>query len=371
MATQAGRIRVRRASAVGPRGGGLYVSAAQRERLLEAAFAVVSEEGYRRMSVRRVASRAGVSSKTFYDLFQDREDCFLTAFDQAVEELASVVAPAFAGEREWSIRIRAGLAALLAQLDREPALRTLVFVEALGAGPRVLERRAEVLTVLQEAVDQGRNGVKAGRELPPLTAEGVVGAAFGVIYARLLDPDPQPLIGLLNPLMAMLVLPYRGHAASARELARPVPELGSALSPRPRMGASLTLPPSQAGLSPGSTEESVCSSGRRASSTGRPGQTIGAATFRLTVRTYKVLVAVSEYPGTSNREVADLADIHDQGQISRLLARLEGHGLLKNMGGQTPGIPNAWLLTAQGEEIVSLSSDRGAIPSAIEEGMHQ
>ena len=51
-ASASGRIRVRRAVAAGPRGGGLYVSAVQRERLLEAAFAVVAEEGYRRMSGR-------------------------------------------------------------------------------------------------------------------------------------------------------------------------------------------------------------------------------------------------------------------------------------------------------------------------------
>jgi AcrR family transcriptional regulator len=309
----------------------LYVSAAQRERLLEAAFAVVAEEGYRRMSVRKVAGRAGVSSKTFYDLFADREDCFLTAFDQAVEELSSVVVPAFAGEREWSIRIRAGLAVLLAELDRESALRTLVFVEALGAGPRVLERRAEVSAFLQGAVDQGRIGVKAGRELPVLTAEGVVGAAFGVIYARLLDRDPEPLIGLLNPLMAMLVLPYRGHAASARELARPIPEPAVALSPEPHPGASL-IP---VGATP-------------------------SIDFRLTVRTHKVLAAVAELGGRgsdpSNRQISDLADVRDQGQISRLLARLEGLGLLQNTGGATAGIPNAWSLTEKGRAVLSSST---------------
>jgi AcrR family transcriptional regulator/DNA-binding MarR family transcriptional regulator len=328
MASAAGRIRVRRAGAIGPRGGGLYVSAAQRERLLDAAVAVVAEEGYRRMSVRRVAGRARVSSKTFYDLFADREDCFLNAFDQAVEELARVVIPAFAGEREWSVRIRAGLAVLLERLDGEPALRTLVFVEALGAGPRVLERRAEVLAVLQDAVDHGRDGMKAATELPALTAEGVVGAAFGVIYARLLDAAPDPLIGLLNPLMAMLVLPYRGHTVSARELSRPVPEPVVAPSNMTSLGASLER------------------------GEGAPSRT----DFRLTVRTHKVLTAVGGHPGASNRQVSDVADVRDQGQISRLLARLEGLGLLRNMGGRTQGIPNAWQLTARGEEVAAAAT---------------
>ena len=94
----------------------------QRARLLDAAFAVVAEQGYRRMSVRRVSGRAGVSSKTFYDLFSDREDCFLAAFDHAVDLLAGVVVPAWEGEREWTARIRGGLEALLFFLDDQPGL---------------------------------------------------------------------------------------------------------------------------------------------------------------------------------------------------------------------------------------------------------
>ena len=68
----------------------------------------------------------------------DREDCFLAAFDHAVEELAAVVLPAWEGEGGGMRVIRAGLGALLGFLEREPALRRLVFVEALGAGSRVL-----------------------------------------------------------------------------------------------------------------------------------------------------------------------------------------------------------------------------------------
>jgi AcrR family transcriptional regulator len=306
----------------------------QRARLLDATFSVVSEDGYRRMTARRVSSRAGVSHKTFYDLFSDREGCFLAAFDHAVDELATVVLPAWEGEQEWSGRIRAGLAALLGVLDRESALRLLVFVEALGAGPRVLERRAQVLGVLQGAVDQGRAGVKAGRELPPLTAEGVVGAALSVVHARLIQDGSESLTGLLNPLMAMIVLPYRGRAAAARELARPAPKPTVALMGRERLGASLT-----------------------AASVGRV-----RIPFRLTVRTHMVLAAVAELSAQgsdpNSREVSDAAGVTDQGQISKLLARLEGHGLLQNTGGNTQGIARAWHLTPRGEEILRVGQPR-------------
>jgi AcrR family transcriptional regulator len=315
----------------------VYVSELQRVRLLDATFAVVAEDGYKRMTARRVSGRAGVSNKTFYDLFTDREDCFLAAFDQAVDQLASVVIPAYESEKEWAARVRAALGALLEFLDREPALRLLVFVEALGAGPRVLERRAGVLRDLESVVDQGLAGVKAGRALPPLTAEGVAGAAFSVIHARLLEQRPGPLTELCSPLMATIVLPYRGHAAAARELERPGPE-------------------------PTSDSTRLRDRGVPVRRVGDQSQFIG---FRPTQRTQMVLAAVAGHPGASNREVSDRAKVSDQGQISKLLARLEGIGLLQNTGGDTQGVPNAWQLTPRGEEVLSLSIDRGVVPSVL------
>jgi AcrR family transcriptional regulator/DNA-binding MarR family transcriptional regulator len=324
----AGRVRMRRPGVPGPRGGGVYVPELQRGRLLDAAFAVVAERGYRRMTVRQVAGRAGVSNKTFYDLFEDHEACFLAAFDQAVEELATVVVPVWEGEREWAARIRAGLETLLGVLDREPPLCRLVFVEALGGGTRVLQRRAEILEVLGGAINQGRTRIGAGRELPPLTAEGLVGAAFSVIHAQLLQTHSASLTDLLNPLMAMIVLPYRGHAAAARELQHP------ASQPAPDIRA---------------TDKSRVS--------GPVGRISGSrAIFKPTLRTQLVLAAVAEHPGASNRELSDHAQIVDQGQISKLLARLEGHGLLTNTGGETQGNPNAWQLTAHGEATLQASN---------------
>ena len=85
--------------------------------------------------------------------------------------------------------------------------------------------------------------------------------------------------------------------------------------------------------------------------------------FRLTVRTHLVLTAVTRLrergSDPSNREISSAAGVRDQGQISRLLRRLEGLGLLENRGGATAGIPNAWRLTSRGEEIVHGSQVKG------------
>jgi AcrR family transcriptional regulator len=316
------RAGVARAGVPDRPGGAVFISDLQRVRLLNAALAVVGEQGYKPMTVRRVSARAGVSSKTFYDLFSDREDCFLAAFDHAVDQLATIVAPAVAREREWAAGIRAGLGALLALLDQERELRRLVFVEALGAGPRVLARRAQVLGELGGVIDAGRAGAKDGLKPPPLTAEGLVGAAFGVIYGRLLENPDASLVPLQNALMSTIVLPYRGHRAAGSRA-------GSARGVKAGVGEA-----------------------RRAGAVGSGGA------FRLTVRTHMVLTAVAELssPGfkPSNREIADAAEIVDQGQISRLLARLERLELLRNTGVEAHAA-NAWELTPRGREIVSLS----------------
>jgi AcrR family transcriptional regulator/DNA-binding MarR family transcriptional regulator len=307
----------------GSHGGGLYVSELQRARLLDATFAVVAEQGYRGMAVRAVAERAGVSSKTFYDLFSDREDCFLAAFDYGVEQLAAHARPVFEGERDWVAGIRAGLAVVLGFLDGERALRRLLFVEALAAGPRVLERRSQVLQELTSVVEEGQAGVKAGGRLPGLIAEGVVGATFGVIHSRLLEQHPRPLLGLLGELMAMIVLPYRGRAAAARELARPTPKLVLGVSLAPEDDVSV-----------------------------RPLGSGAPVDFRLTVRSQTVLAVVAEHPGLNNQQVSERARISDQGQISRLMIRLAEQGLLENMGEHLQGHSKAWRLTAEGEDVV-------------------
>ena len=202
-------------------GSDVSVSDLQRGRLLSATFALVGEQGYVGVSARCVSERAGVSNRTFYEFFSDREDCFLVAFNYAVAGLEVEVRAGWESQLGWTARVRAALTGLLQALDREPAVRRMVFVEALAAGPRVLACRARLLESVAGVLDQGRVNANAPSSLPGLVAEGLVGAAFGVIHARVLESRGGSLVELTGALMAMIVLPYRGSAAAARELARP------------------------------------------------------------------------------------------------------------------------------------------------------
>jgi AcrR family transcriptional regulator len=292
----------------------------QRSRMLYSAVAVISEVGYREMSVARVTGRARLSRRTFYDLFEDREDCFLAVFEEAVARVAELVVPAYESEKAWREGVCSALSVLLTFLDGEPGMCSLLVVDALGAGPRVLERRAEILARLGVAVQDGGSHAHSGRELPPLTGDGVVGAVFSVVHTRLLAKRPGPLVELLSPLMGMIVLPYLGPAAAQKELERPTPK--SARAPRARAVVDAPMKDPLGGLS-----------------------------MRITHRTLCVLSAIAKHPGASNRQVAEEAGVSDQGQISKLLTRLERLGLAQNAGGHQPsGEPNSWRLTERGEQ---------------------
>src|ERR1700694_567157 len=119
-----------------PRG---QVTEIQRSRMLAAAIEAVEEVGYSRMTVAQVIGRARVSRKTFYDVFADREDCFLAAFDETLERIRELVSDAYGQEAGWRDGIRSALARLLIFMDEEPATARLCVIEALGAGERVLE----------------------------------------------------------------------------------------------------------------------------------------------------------------------------------------------------------------------------------------
>src|SRR5262245_49325692 len=186
-----------------PRG---RVTEIQRSRMLAAALEAVEEVGYGRMTVAQVIARARVSRKTFYDVFADREDCFLAAFEQALENARESVADAYRSESAWRDAVRAGLARMLAIMEQEQGLARLCVVEALAAGDRALAQRGQVLDELAAVIDRGRSGSRTNREPPALTAEGVVGAVFAVLHARLVEPDGAPLSELLGPLMSMIVL---------------------------------------------------------------------------------------------------------------------------------------------------------------------
>jgi AcrR family transcriptional regulator len=292
----------------------------QRSRLLAAAVVAVDELGYADTTVSDITGRARVSRRTFYELFANREECLAAVLEDVVALVEGELAAAGLDGLEWRERVRGGLWAVLSFLDREPVLARVCVVQVLRGGAGLLGRREEIMAGLAAVVDEGRvEGARSGG-CSALTAEGVVGAAFAIVYARLLRGEREPLTGLLGELMGMIVLPYLGAAVARCEQARPVP------------------------AGPVRAADGVA--------VGGVGDPLHGVSMRLTYRTARVLQGVADCPGASNREVAERAGIHDAGQVSKLLRRLESLGLLVNSGeGHAKGEPNAWGLTPRGERV--------------------
>ncbi len=301
---------------------------AQRTRVLECLAELMFEQGVGPSSVTLtdVCSRAGVSSAALHEQFADRDALLLAAFELGVERASEAMGDAFAAEDRWLDAIKAALAAFLRFLEREPELARVTIVHAMAGGVEVLRRRAEVLRVLAAIVARGRAEATTGRQPPPeVIAEGVVGAVVTVVHNRLVTGEGGPPTELFGSLVSIIVLPYMGSSVARRELIRPLPR------PRPAPGS------------------------------GGDGSLAGhALETRLTYRTARVLRAIGDYPGASNREVAERAGVVDQGQISKLLGRLHARELIEKIGGtRARGAPNSWRLTERGELARADAEERG------------
>jgi AcrR family transcriptional regulator len=181
---------------------------------------VCSVAGYSEMSVEDVIVTAGVSRRTFYEHFSNREDAFLAAYDTVVSQLMVALQRAYEQEQTFAGRMRAGLAAFLEFLAREPAFARMCIVEALAAGPEAVARRNAAIAAFAELIEDNAREFGTPIEPPPLVAETVVGGIYEVVYSRIARGDIRQLPELLPDLTYCALLPYLGveHAGAERRL---------------------------------------------------------------------------------------------------------------------------------------------------------
>ena len=268
-------------------------------------------------------ARAGVPESVFYDVFPTIDDCYLTAFEDGLGRLSSAVEHAAGLGASWLERVRAGVVGLLGFLDDEPRWGRFLLLEAPVSGRVALQcqqRVLAVLTALLETPPAGKSEEPAA--VPPLTSELVAGAVFCVVRTRLVN-EGETFVELAPSLLSFIAVQYG------------VPTLASSIEG----GADVS---------------------GRAAEIARAGE----LPVRATRRTTLVLRAIAQGPYSNNREIAQAAGLTDEGQTSKLLARLERQGVIENVGiGAARGAPNAWLLTSSGQRAVALiGASDGALP---------
>jgi len=279
---------------------------------------VVAERGYADASLELVVAQAGVSRRTFYKCFANRDACFAELLDLASALALDLIACAFAREPAWQDGVRSALASLLAFLESEPVLARVWLVESLGAGSWVLERRERKLAALRELALASWPAAEA-RSPSPLKVDGAIASVLGVVQTHIVAGRPGPLTALVGPLTGLVVAQWLPPRLVAREV-----ELGEQLAQTRRVVRPDTIPANVA--IPAVLENPTAHRARRC------------------------VLFLADCPQASNREIAAAIGVAHQSQISKLLACLLTEGLITKRSAGV-GKRNWWQLTPHGEQI--------------------
>src|SRR6202035_430764 len=152
-----------------------FVAANQRERILSAVAQAAAELGYVEMSVEAIIARAGVSRRTFYEHFRNKEDAFLAAYEAAVHKQARYIRRAYFRQTGVRERLRAGIGAYLQSMASEPELARMCIVEVLAAGPQAIARRTAAMRMFADIIEDNIRELIPGCRRASLAAETILG----------------------------------------------------------------------------------------------------------------------------------------------------------------------------------------------------
>ena len=195
-----------------------FVARNQRERILAAVAQVASTRGYGAMSVQDVVHEAGVSRRTFYEQFKNKDHAFLAAYDEASGRLLSTIRAAMEPEKTFEAKISTGVRAFLQLLAASPAFAKMCIVEVLAAGPGAIARRARTMEEFTGIFENASRETLVRENPPsPLIAETIVGGIYETVYRRIARGETDELPALLPDLAESALLPYVGEARAAAQ----------------------------------------------------------------------------------------------------------------------------------------------------------
>ena len=182
----------------------------QRERLEQAIVELIAEKGYRAVRIADLSKLSRVSQPTFYSLFADKEELFVSAYDDIAERTARTVLSAYevdrpAGERlPVPSRVLAAMAAFAELAAAEPQAMSLLVLGAFGAGADALEHRNRSVELLERRLRSARSshGVASAADASDLTLKVILGGVREVTATRLCQGREGELPALVGELSA-------------------------------------------------------------------------------------------------------------------------------------------------------------------------
>jgi AcrR family transcriptional regulator len=180
--------------------------------MLDAVTRAVVDKGYARMTVADIVARAEVSRRTFYEQFENKEDCFLAAYEAGAQALAADVRAAvraLSPEDDWRTWTRVALEAFTTGLASSPDFARVFLVDVLGAGDRAVELRQRVYDLFAERLrilvtHAGRRD-KSIEPVSDLVLRALVGGIGEVVQRHILTEGAASL-GKLAPDLAQLAI---------------------------------------------------------------------------------------------------------------------------------------------------------------------
>jgi AcrR family transcriptional regulator len=230
----------------------------QGERLIEAIIELSGQQGYQGLSIAQISSRAGVSSATFYELFEDREACLLAAYRAATKRtLASMEMALELGE--WARAARPAFGELLDSVQGDPDAGRVMFVEAPSGGPLLRKELAMVLDLMEQSSEALLEGAPAGASTLDVPGRALIGGVRYIVARHLRTHEEDRLTRLTDDIigwMASYTVPAEAGRWSMGPEARLEPRDSSPEDPSETTLELPRLPRGRHGLSPGAVARS-------------------------------------------------------------------------------------------------------------------
>jgi AcrR family transcriptional regulator len=205
------------------------IAHSQRERILVAIADACATRGYGATTIADICERAGVSRATFYELFEDKEDCFNAAMEVSLADAMGRMVAVFSPDRPWATSVRKDAAALLDLLATRPAFARMALIEAPTAGKRASELYAAGKRVLQTLLDRAREDPVEEEAIPSSASRAALAGAEALIVGQILAGNTSRLRELLPDVVYITTVPYLGQDEAlrqSREAERPLSRSG-------------------------------------------------------------------------------------------------------------------------------------------------
>lgn len=185
----------------------------QRERVLAAVVRVIAAKGYESTTVADILDQAGVGRESFYELFDDKRQCMLTAHSLLVDDLVGRVEAVYSTAGPWEDRVREGLSVALDWFASSPDVGRFTLVEVSAVGPASLERFEAEFNRFIKLLDDGR-GDGAPQPQFPQAASLAISGALARVYEAVVRKRTAELPSLLPALTFELLVPFVGEEAA-------------------------------------------------------------------------------------------------------------------------------------------------------------